>query len=135
MLFRSLRTGSLVVVALLGSMSAASLHAQYPFGAASCSRGYGAPIQANYGNPGHGGPGYGPWGQPGMPMNPYGPPMGYGGPAPMPQYGGYPSPAVNVNQSFYPGSTGNPPNPHHHSSHQHSSHNHPWHLGHYLFGT
>lgn len=156
MLFRFLRVGSFAIALLLGSFYTTEIQAQSPFGRPSCSNGsgYGSPVQAYYGNPGYGQQHHGqqhPYGQPGMfqstggnyganyyPSSSYAPPIAY---APQPSMGymgyggGYPTPALNVNQSFYPSRNGydNAPSAHH-QAHNHESH-HPWHLGHFLFGN
>ncbi len=143
MSFRMLQIGCFAFAVVVGSLATRSVQAQYPFGSPSCSNGYGYNNQSFYGQPGYGQGGYG---QGGMLQNPGGnfgpnyyaqqpgyalqPSLGYGG--------GY-SPAVNLNQSFYPSGNGYnafAPIQHHpsHSSHYSHHSDHAWHPGHYLFG-
>ena len=137
MSFRILKTGSFSIALLLGSVCATTVQAQYPFGAPTCSNGYGyqSPMQSFYGNPGYGQPGLfqnlnGNFGSHYYPPSNYPAQVAYLPQPPMSYGGGYPPAAVNVSQSFYPSRYGNDPST---SSHHHSSH-HPWHLGHYLMG-
>jgi hypothetical protein len=140
MFFRMVQVGCFAVVVTMGSMTAKSVQAQFPFGS-SCSNGYGLNNRSFYGRQdyrqmGYGSSGfeqqnYGQFGngQPGgnYVSNYYGAQPGY---APQPQMGyggGYSSPALNLNQSFYPGSFSPMP-----QQPQHSHHG--WHLGHYLLG-
>ena len=146
MLFRMLQVGCFAVVVSMGSMAAKSVHAQSPFGS-FCSNGYGLNNrsfygpqdyrqqdyrQQDYGSSGYGQQNYGQFGH-GQPngnyvYNYYGAQPGY---TPHPQIGyggGYSLPALNLNQSFYPGSYN--PAPQHQPQHSH----HGWHLGHYLLG-
>lgn len=143
MSFRMLQVGCFAIAVSFGLITTKSVQAQYPFPSGpSCSGGYN---QSYYGQQGFGS-GYG---QPGGFSSPGGnyvsnyyggqpsyatqPPMGYGA---MGYGGGYAQPAVNLNQSFYPGSYNNSPSqqyeqrPSHHPHHSH----HGWHLGHYLLG-
>ena len=137
MSFRMFHVGCFAIAISVGSMATKSLQAQYPNGP-SCAGGF---SQSYFGQQSFGQLGFGQTGgfqNPGsnyvsnyygaQPMYAPQPSMGYGG--------GYPSPAVNLNQSFYPGSYGNSSGPqyqHQPSHHSHHSH-HGWHPGHYLLG-
>ena len=145
MSFCMLRVGCFAAVVAIGSLVTNSVQAQSPFGS-SCSNGFGFNNQSFYGQQNYGQQGFGQqsysqqgFGQPMYGQQSYGQPNGnyvsnyFGAPpayAPQPPMGyggGYSSPALNLNQSFYPGSYGSNPTPHHHSHHS-------WHLGHYLLG-
>lgn len=143
MLYRMLQVGCFAVVVSMGSMTTKSAQAQSPFGS-SCSNGNGFNNQSFYGQPNYGQQAFGQHGyvQPRYQQYGYGQPVGnyvsnyYGaqpGFAPQPPMGyggGYSSPAFNLNQSFYPGSSGHYSAPQHQPHHSH----HSWHLGHYLLG-
>ena len=142
MFFRMSQIG-FAIIAVFVAMPAPSVQAQYAFGGQSCSNGYGYQGQSFYGQSGYGQPGYG---QLGMFQNPggnfgsnfyvpgnHGPQSGYSPQQTLGYAGGYYSPSMNVNQSFYPGSMSyNIPNPIQHQPSHHS--HHAWHPGHYLFG-
>jgi hypothetical protein len=146
MSFRMLQLGCFAIAVSFGSIATRSVQAQYPYPSGpSCVGGYPQPLygQMLYGQQdfrsGYGHRGGGANRGDSYVSNYYGsqpsyvpqPPMGYGG--------GYAQPAVNLNQSFYPGGYGSMPSqqyqqrPPHPSHHSHDSH-HGWHLGHYLLG-
>ncbi len=136
MLFRGVQIGYVAVIVLVGSWSAGSLQAQYPFGGPSYGAGYGYQAQSFYGQQGMFPPPSGNCGSSFYAPGNFAPQIGYAPQSTQGYGGGYQVPALNVNQSFYPGGQGYnsfAPNQHYDSHHSHHSH-HPWHLGHYLLG-